>query len=185
MIVAPIALFVYNRLSHTRQTVEALQKNELVDCSDLFIFADGAKSQASISNVNDVSNGGSKWTEELDLRNVLFPGSLVHLREHKRLHRVDVHQSFDQFVIRVGKYLRCQILAHSDLLGHLEDLLPHFNVLLDYCNEVFHVLVFLSEVIDLSKDDTVQDVLWHWQILLKLVEMAKDHVSSRVEFLLV
>ena len=54
MIVAPITLFVYNRLSHTRRTVEALQKNELANCSDLFIFADGAKSQESISSVNDV-----------------------------------------------------------------------------------------------------------------------------------
>jgi hypothetical protein len=54
MIVAPIILFVYNRLSHTRRTVEALQKNELANCSDLFIFADGAKSQESISGVNDV-----------------------------------------------------------------------------------------------------------------------------------
>lgn len=53
-IVAPITLFVYNRLSHTQQTVEALQKNELAKCSDLFIFADGAKSQESIAAVNDV-----------------------------------------------------------------------------------------------------------------------------------
>ena len=40
MTVAPIALFVYNRLLHTQQTVKALQKNELADCSHLFIFAD-------------------------------------------------------------------------------------------------------------------------------------------------
>lgn len=41
--IAPIVLFVYNRLWHTQQTVEALQKNELAENSDLFIFADGAK----------------------------------------------------------------------------------------------------------------------------------------------
>jgi len=29
MNLAPIVLFVYNRPDHTRQTVEALQKNEL------------------------------------------------------------------------------------------------------------------------------------------------------------
>lgn len=53
-VVAPITLFVYNRLSHTRQTVEALQKNELAEFSDLFVFADGAKCQKSIVDVNDV-----------------------------------------------------------------------------------------------------------------------------------
>lgn len=40
---APVALFVYNRPKHTRQTVEALQKNELAGESELFIFADGLK----------------------------------------------------------------------------------------------------------------------------------------------
>lgn len=44
---APIVLFVYNRSWHTRQTIEALQKNELAAESDLFIFADGPKTNAT------------------------------------------------------------------------------------------------------------------------------------------
>lgn len=40
---APIILFVYNRPWHTRQTVEALQNNELASESELYIFADGPK----------------------------------------------------------------------------------------------------------------------------------------------
>lgn len=40
---APITLFVYNRPDHTQQTVEALQKNELAEQSDLIIFSDGPK----------------------------------------------------------------------------------------------------------------------------------------------
>lgn len=40
---APIALFVYNRLAHTRQTVEALLKNVLAGESDLIIFSDASK----------------------------------------------------------------------------------------------------------------------------------------------
>lgn len=40
---SPIALFVYNRLWHTQQTIEALQKNELAHDSELFIFSDGPK----------------------------------------------------------------------------------------------------------------------------------------------
>ena len=43
MKLAPIALFVYNRPEHTRQTVEALLKNELASESDLFIFSDAEK----------------------------------------------------------------------------------------------------------------------------------------------
>lgn len=44
---APIILFVYNRPWHTRQTVEALQKCEQASRSDLYIFADGPKENAS------------------------------------------------------------------------------------------------------------------------------------------
>ena len=40
---APIALFVYNRVEHTRETVEALKRNTLAKESDLFIFSDGPK----------------------------------------------------------------------------------------------------------------------------------------------
>lgn len=39
---APIALFVYARLDHTRRTVEALQRNQLAPESDLVIFSDAA-----------------------------------------------------------------------------------------------------------------------------------------------
>lgn len=40
---APVALFVYNRLDHTRRTVEALLQNTLAVQSDVFVFCDGAK----------------------------------------------------------------------------------------------------------------------------------------------
>ena len=51
---APIVLFVYNRLWHTRQTLEALKENELANSSDLFIFSDGAKNSEAIAAVEEV-----------------------------------------------------------------------------------------------------------------------------------
>jgi hypothetical protein len=51
---APVALFVYNRPDHTRRTVEALQRNELASQSDLFVFADGARSQKGTAAVQQV-----------------------------------------------------------------------------------------------------------------------------------
>jgi len=47
MTLAPIVLFVYNRPWHTQQTVKALQKCELAAESNLYIFADGPKEEAS------------------------------------------------------------------------------------------------------------------------------------------
>ena len=51
---APIVLFVYNRPDHTRQTVEALQKNELAVDSELFIYSDAAKNENAEQKVNEV-----------------------------------------------------------------------------------------------------------------------------------
>lgn len=52
--VAPIALFVYNRPWHTRQTAEALQKNEFSAESDLFIFSDAARKPEAVAAVCEV-----------------------------------------------------------------------------------------------------------------------------------
>jgi len=54
MKLAPVVLFVYNRPWHTKQTVEALQKNELANDSELFIFSDGAKNEMAVNSVQEV-----------------------------------------------------------------------------------------------------------------------------------
>ncbi len=54
MNLAPIVLFAYKRPWHTRQTVEALQQNELAAESELFIFSDGARSEADNKKVSEV-----------------------------------------------------------------------------------------------------------------------------------
>jgi len=51
---APIVLFTYNRPWHLRQTVEALQKNELASESELFIFSDGLRDEESGRKVKEV-----------------------------------------------------------------------------------------------------------------------------------
>jgi hypothetical protein len=51
---APIAMFVYNRPTHARQTIEALRANKLAQQSDLFVFADGAKNETAVAAVREV-----------------------------------------------------------------------------------------------------------------------------------
>lgn len=51
---APIVLFVYNRPGHTKQTVEALQKNELAGESELYIYSDAPKNENAVEKVNEV-----------------------------------------------------------------------------------------------------------------------------------
>jgi hypothetical protein len=51
---APIVLLVYNRPWHTRQVVEALQKNTLAKDSELFIFSDAPQNEATANKVYEV-----------------------------------------------------------------------------------------------------------------------------------
>lgn len=53
---APIALFVYNRLWHTQQTLTSLAANILADQTDLFIFSDGPKRASDVQQVGAVRN---------------------------------------------------------------------------------------------------------------------------------
>ena len=51
MRLAPIVLFTYNRPVHTRQTIDALLKNEYASESDLIIFSDAPKNDAAEDGV--------------------------------------------------------------------------------------------------------------------------------------
>lgn len=51
---APIVLFVYARLNHTRSTVEALLKNPGAKLSDLIIYSDAARTPDKQANVDEV-----------------------------------------------------------------------------------------------------------------------------------
>lgn len=48
---APIALFVYSRPDHTRQTLDALARNAGAGQSDLIVFSDGPKNDAARAGV--------------------------------------------------------------------------------------------------------------------------------------
>lgn len=53
---APVALFVYNRPWHSRQTIEALQANALARETELYIFSDGPRAEADVKKVEEVRN---------------------------------------------------------------------------------------------------------------------------------
>ena len=51
MEIAPIVIFVYNRLNHTQETIKALQKNYLAKESRLIIISDAPKSNSDNASV--------------------------------------------------------------------------------------------------------------------------------------
>ncbi len=53
---SPIALFVYKRLWHTQQVIQALSRNDFANESDLIIFSDGARNENDNREVEKVRN---------------------------------------------------------------------------------------------------------------------------------
>lgn len=51
---APIVLFVYSRLWHTEQTINALKRNDLAEESELIIYSDAAKNEETLKQVQEV-----------------------------------------------------------------------------------------------------------------------------------
>jgi len=53
-LLTPIVLFVYNRPWHTKETVDALKKNDLSDQSNLIIYSDAPKTEQDSIDVEEV-----------------------------------------------------------------------------------------------------------------------------------
>jgi len=51
---APVAIFVYNRLKNTKGVIEALQDNYLAKDTDVFVFSDGQRTERDANSVRAV-----------------------------------------------------------------------------------------------------------------------------------
>lgn len=104
MTAAPIALFVYNRLEHLSQTVKALAANELAAESNLYVFADGPRTEEAAIKVQAVRD----WLPSI----VGFKSiKIVH-----RTHNLGLAKSIISGVTElVGKYGRV-IVIEDDLI---------------------------------------------------------------------
>ena len=51
---APVCIFVYNRIGNTRKTVNALKKNVYAESTDVFVYSDGGRDEKSWQQVHEV-----------------------------------------------------------------------------------------------------------------------------------
>lgn len=68
---APIAIFVYNRISHLQKMLDGLEDNALVAQSDLYIFSDGGKDAEDDKAVKRVRQWINQYSAKTKFRNVI------------------------------------------------------------------------------------------------------------------
>lgn len=95
MSLAPIILFVYNRLDYTQQTIQALLQDPLAQQSELFIYSDAPKNELSAQAVEEVRSyiysitGFAKITiikreKNLGLANSIISGVTEVIKQYKK-----------------------------------------------------------------------------------------------------
>jgi len=133
---APIALFVYNRPDHMRRTLSYLQKNELAADSRLFIFSDGAKTDADKAKVDQIRQQAKQVTGFKSVK-------VIERNENIGLAN-SIIAGVTQLVNEYGKV----IVFEDDLLSSPYTL-EYFNEALDrYANEpqVMHIGAYMYDL---------------------------------------
>tara|TARA_B110000503_G_C7122356_1_gene403069 strand:+ start:772 stop:1689 length:918 start_codon:yes stop_codon:yes gene_type:complete len=103
---APIALFVYNRLDHLKSTIFALKKNYLAKSSELIIFSDGPK--------KDINNDD---IEILKVRNYLTKiKGFKKITIIKRSHNLGLSNNIVTGISKVIKKYKKIIILEDDLV---------------------------------------------------------------------
>ncbi len=155
MDLAPIVLFVYNRLSHTHRTVESLQKNELAPESDLFIYADGPKKTDHADSVCEVR----EYIRSIDgFRSV----TVVERDENYGLAR-SVIQGVTEVVNRFGRIivLEDDLVTSPYFLRYMNDAL----VIFQDEKQVMHIAGYMYPIVSTELPQTIfyrQTSCWGW-----------------------
>lgn len=121
---APIVLFVYNRPYHTRRTLEALSKNELAMQSDLFIFADGAKENASSEQLLQIEETRKVIREKQWCKNV----EIIESPKNKGL-ADSIIEGVTKIINQYGKIivLEDDLLTGKYFLNYMNDALDKYE----------------------------------------------------------
>ncbi len=152
---APIIVFVYNRLDHTRKTIKALNNNLLANKSELIIFSDGPKNEKVAYTVNGVRKylktiGGFKTIKIVE-------------REHNWGLAKNIIEGVTEIVSKYGKIivLEDDIVTSPYFLTYMNDALDKYKL-----NEkVMHVSGYMFPVKNNDLPETIfyrSPSCWGW-----------------------
>lgn len=134
--ISPIVLFVYNRPLHTERTLDALRNNTLAQESDLVIYADGAKVDASEEEILKISKVRSIIRSKQWCKSV----TLIESDHNKGL-----AASIIEGVSNALKYNECVIVLEDDIVtspGFLQ-FMNDALTLYEHNEKVMHVSGFM------------------------------------------
>lgn len=136
---APIALFVYNRPSHTRKTLESLALNKIASKSELFIFSDGNKHNATPADIKNIEEARKISREKKWCRNV----HIIEAETNKGLSRsiisgvTKMTDDYDKVIV-----LEDDLIVSPFFLEYMNDALTkyeHIDKVMQICGYMFPI----------------------------------------------
>lgn len=119
---APVAMFVYNRADHFKETYEALAKCEEAKYTDLIIFSDGAKNEKSAEGVESVR----AFAREIKKQNNFKTVKVIESPQNKGLAK-SIIEGVTEVINEYGK-----IIVLEDDCACSQSFLKYMNTCLDY-----------------------------------------------------
>jgi len=138
---APVAVFVYNRLDNTRQTLTHLYQNLLAKETDVFVFSDGGKDDVSWTQVNEVRQYLHELKAEIGRSHLLKSLTLIERPQNIYLERniiegiAQVLETFDRVIV-----LEDDICTAPYFLKYMNDALDTYEDV----DKVMHVSAFTN-----------------------------------------
>ncbi len=182
---SPVGIFVYNRADNTKKTIEALMLNRHAAETDVYVFSDGGKDDASWEKVNEVRQLLKQFKAKAEAEKVLKSLTVIERPENIYLER--------NIIEGIGYVLE----RHSTVIV-LEDDIATSPYFLDYMNQalyiykdeerVMHVSGFTN--LDLTENEDAPEIYftphmsgWGWGTWKHKWEKHFRHYQSREEAL--
>lgn len=124
---APVAVFGYNRADKLQKCIEMLEKCELANKTELFIFADGPKSEKGDKDVNMVHQWVREYKAYHDAGSSGFKSVNITIKEKNAGLAISIIGGTTKLIDRYGKV----IVVEDDLLVQ-PNFLSYMNAGLDY-----------------------------------------------------
>lgn len=134
---SPVALFVYNRLDNTRQTLERLLANTQARETDVYVFSDGGRDETSWRQVNELRSWFRKKKREVE-----ESGALRSLTLTERPENIYLERNIMEGV--------AQVLSEHETIIVLEDDICTSRYYLEYMNEAFDLYRNIPKVMHVS-----------------------------------
>lgn len=134
---SPVALFVYNRLDNTRQTIQHLLANTQARETELFVFSDGGRDEASWASVRRLREYLHAMKAEVEATDALKSVTLVERPQNIYLER-NIMEGISQV-----------LQEHSTIIV-LEDDICTSPYYLQYMNQAFELYADVPRVMHVS-----------------------------------